>query len=174
MNKKRICTVLIALMALLVQGVEANASDISVSFSPHRGTTEAIVELISEAKQSIDVAAYGFTSTDIARALLKAQERGVAVRLVLDKSNETARYSAATFFMNAHVPLRIDHRYAIMHNKYMIVDHQTVETGSFNFTKAAENNNAENALIIRDDPELAKTYEADWQRLRNESREFSR
>jgi phosphatidylserine/phosphatidylglycerophosphate/cardiolipin synthase-like enzyme len=51
---------------------------------------------------------------------------------------------------------------AIAHNKIMVIDGQTVITGSFNFTKAAEENNAENLLVIRS-PELAATYAANWQ-----------
>lgn len=45
----------------------------------------------------------------------------------------------------------------------MIIDGKEVITGSFNFTKAAQNKNAENVLIIRD-PSLAKRYMDNWQR----------
>ena len=44
----------------------------------------------------------------------------------------------------------------------MILDGRTVITGSFNFTHAAEEHNAENMLIIRS-PELAEMYDANWQ-----------
>ncbi len=57
----------------------------------------------------------------------------------------------------------IDDKHAIAHNKVMVIDGQTVITGSFNFTRAAEENNAENMLIIRS-RELAYTYGATWQR----------
>ena len=43
----------------------------------------------------------------------------------------------------------------------MIIDGETVITGSFNFSKAAEERNAENLLIIRD-RELAGRYTANW------------
>jgi phosphatidylserine/phosphatidylglycerophosphate/cardiolipin synthase-like enzyme len=58
--------------------------------------------------------------------------------------------------------VKIDVQHAIAHNKVMIIDGETVITGSFNFTKAAEENNAENLLVIRD-KKLAERYERNWQ-----------
>lgn len=43
----------------------------------------------------------------------------------------------------------------------MVIDGQTVVTGSFNFTKAAEESNAENLLIIKDS-RLADKYADNW------------
>ena len=45
----------------------------------------------------------------------------------------------------------------------MIIDRETVITGSFNFTKAAEDHNAENLLILKN-KELAKQYVENWNR----------
>ena len=67
------------------------------------------------------------------------------------------------------VPIRIDGQYAVMHNKFMVVDGTTVETGSFNYTEAAEKKNAENLLILHDQPEVAGQYLAHWQELWDES-----
>ncbi len=50
----------------------------------------------------------------------------------------------------------------IAHNEIMIIDGETVITGSFNFTKAAEEKNAENLLVIRD-KKLAKRYFKNWE-----------
>ena len=55
-----------------------------------------------------------------------------------------------TSLVNAGIPVLIDAKHAIAHNKVMVIDDQTVITGSFNFTKAAEEHNAENLLVIRD------------------------
>jgi hypothetical protein len=63
--------------------------------------------------------------------------------------------------VNVGIPVRIDDRHAIAHNKVMVVDGVTVITGSFNFTKNAEENNAENLLVIRS-PDLAAKYAANW------------
>jgi len=104
------------------------------------------------------VQAYGFTSAPIAHALVEARNRGVEVKALLDKSNETAQYTGATFLQNAGIPVLIDAKHAIAHNKIMVIDSATVITGSFNFTKAAENKNAENLLILKENPEVVRLY----------------
>jgi phosphatidylserine/phosphatidylglycerophosphate/cardiolipin synthase-like enzyme len=108
------------------------------------------------------VSAYSFTSKDIAEALLAAKKRGVDVKIILDKSQISQKYSSATFFTNQGFDLRIDIKHAIFHDKVIIIDDKTVITGSFNFTKAAETKNAENLLVLHDNPELAKLYTQDW------------
>jgi PLD-like domain len=55
---------------------------------------------------------------------------------VLDKSNETEKYSAATFLVHAGIQTLIDDQHAIAHNKVMVIDSATILTGSFNFTLA--------------------------------------
>ncbi len=55
-----------------------------------------------------------------------------------------------------------------MHDKFIGVDGATVEEGSFNYTAAAENRNAENVLVLRD-PAIAAKYVMEWQRLWDES-----
>ena len=133
---------------------------VAVYFSPNGGTTEAVVREVSAAKTQVLVQAYSFTSAAIAKALIDAHKRGVKILAVLDKSNETGKYSAATFLVNAGIQTLIDDQHAIAHNKVMVIDSATILTGSFNFTKAAEEKNAENLLVIKDAPELVKAYEA--------------
>jgi phosphatidylserine/phosphatidylglycerophosphate/cardiolipin synthase-like enzyme len=153
---------------LLLLPASSWAIDAQVAFSPDRGATALVVKTIGEAKQSIRVAAYSFTSKPIAETLLGAHKRGIDVEVVVDKSNATARYTAATFLANQGVPVRVDYRYAIMHDKFMVVDGATVEEGSFNFTAAAESRNAENVVVLRD-ANVAAKYRQEWERLWLES-----
>jgi phosphatidylserine/phosphatidylglycerophosphate/cardiolipin synthase-like enzyme len=80
----------------------------------------------------------------------------VDVRGVVDKSNATARYTVATFLANQGVPVRVDYRYAILHDKFIVANGATVETGSFNFTASAESKNAENVLVLHDSAVAAR------------------
>jgi phosphatidylserine/phosphatidylglycerophosphate/cardiolipin synthase-like enzyme len=80
----------------------------------------------------------------------------------------TEKYSSADFLANQGVPTMIDANHAIAHNKIMIIDGETVLTGSFNFTKAAQDNNAENLLILRN-PTLAAQYTQNWDAHRQHS-----
>jgi phosphatidylserine/phosphatidylglycerophosphate/cardiolipin synthase-like enzyme len=135
---------------------------IDVYFSPHGGCTEAIVKELSAAKETVLIQAYSFTSAPIAKALVEAHRRGVKVQVILDKSQRTEKYSSATFLKNAGIPTFIDDQHAIAHNKVMVIGGGTVITGSFNFTRAAEENNAENLLVIRD-ASLTEKYAKNWQ-----------
>lgn len=130
---------------------------VSVYLSPPGNCTGAIIAEINNAKKHVKIQAYSFTHADIAKSLIDANKRGVDVEAVLDKSNITNKYSAATFLSNVGIPTYIDDKHAIAHNKVIIVDNEVVITGSFNFSKAAEEKNAENLLILKD-PELAKEY----------------
>jgi phosphatidylserine/phosphatidylglycerophosphate/cardiolipin synthase-like enzyme len=106
--------------------------------------------------------AYSFTSAPIAKALVDAHRRGVKVQIILDKSQCIEKYSSADFLAHAGIPTCIDPKHAIAHNKIMVIDGYEVLTGSFNFTKAAEEHNAENLLVIQNAP-LAAKYAKNWQ-----------
>jgi len=149
--------------------LDLGGATVEVAFSPDIGATDLVVKALGEAHRSIRVAAYSFTSKPIAEALLQAHKRGVDVKVVVDKSQAKAKYTSATFLANVGIPTRIDYRYAIMHSKFMVIDDVNVETGSFNFTSAAEHKNAENVLVLRNEPALAKQYAGEWNRLWDES-----
>jgi len=133
-----------------------------VYFSPDGGCTDAIVHTLADARSRILVQAYSFTSKPIAEALLDAHKRGVDVHIILDKSQRKERYSEADFFAHMGISTLIDPVHAIAHNKIMIIDDDTVVTGSFNFTRAAEIHNAENLLILHN-TELAALYKKNWE-----------
>lgn len=71
------------------------------------------------------------------------------MEVILDKSQKRKKYSPADFLAHAGTPMKIDAAHAIAHNKVMIIDGETIITGSFNFTRAAEDKNAESLLIIK-------------------------
>jgi phosphatidylserine/phosphatidylglycerophosphate/cardiolipin synthase-like enzyme len=139
--------------------VPSNA--IEVLFSPHGGCTEAVVKALGEAKSSVLIQAYSFTSAPIAQAVVEAHKRGVHTEAILDKSQRTEKYSSADFLDHAGIKVLIDDKHQIAHNKIMVIDANTVITSSFNFTKAAEEHNAENLLIIRNS-DLASRYIDNW------------
>jgi len=158
---KRIFVVVLVLCSARLSAIDKSAPNIQVFFSPGGGCTEAVVGVLHRANQSVFVQAYSFTSAPIAKALVECHQRGVKVQAILDKSQRTEVYSSATFLDNNGIPPLIDVKHAIAHNKVMVIDGETVITGSFNFTKAAEEKNAENLLVIQD-PSLASKYLANW------------
>lgn len=143
-----------------------------VFFSPRGGATEAVVREIASARSEVLVQAYSFTSAPIAKALLDARKRGVRIEVVLDKSQRKERYSSADFLAHGGIPTYIDTRHAIAHNKVMIIDRSTLITGSFNFTKAAEEKNAENLLLIRHNRPLVERYLRNLEEHRDHSEPY--
>jgi phosphatidylserine/phosphatidylglycerophosphate/cardiolipin synthase-like enzyme len=142
-----------------------------VYFSPRGGCTEAVVREVGKARKTVWVQAYSFTSAPIARALVEASRRGVKVRVILDRSQRSERYTAADFLAHAGIPVYIDARHAIAHDKVMVIDGRTVLTGSFNFTKSAEENNSENLLVLRE-PGLVLRYADHWRSHLAHSRRY--
>src|ERR1035437_11010506 len=162
-----------SILLALFLAVAIQAADIQVFFSPKGGCTEAVVSNLNKATNNVLVQAYSFTSAPIAKALVDAKKRGVKVEVILDKSQRTEKYSEADFLKNSGIPTLIDAQHAIAHNKVMIIDDCIVLTGSFNFTKAAEEHNAENLLVIND-PALAKQYVENWHAHEQHSEPFER
>ena len=135
---------------------------VEIAFSPGGGITGMIVKEIESAKSSIDVQAYSFTSIPITDALVDAKNKGVSVRIILDKSDVREKGGALPALISAGIETKIDYAFAIAHSKVMIIDGRDVVTGSFNFTASAEKNNSENCIILHDNPDISKTYEKDF------------
>jgi len=136
-------------------------STYEICFTPGQNCTNIIVKNIDKAKKSLLVQAYSFTSAPIAKAIIDAKKRGVDVKVILDKSQFSQKYSSAKFLMNQEIQTWRDNKVAIAHNKVMVIDDMITITGSFNFTKAAQERNAENVLVIEDSV-LAKKYTDNW------------
>lgn len=143
---------------------------IEAAFSPSPDAVMLIERTINHARQSVEVAAYSFTSEKVAIALVNAHRRGVKVRVLLDKGQRRRHYHAIEEMQDAGIPIRFNSHYGIMHDKFLVIDNKTIETGSFNFTASAEKRNAENVLVIEDYPPLAKEYLKNWNRLWDEGK----
>lgn len=142
--------------------IRIDAHDVQAGFSSDGSAKRLVLEVINGARKEVRVLAYSFTSKDIAKALVDAARRGVDVKVVLDKRQKSERYSSATFLANMGVAVRVDKRHAIQHEKVLIVDGDTVETGSFNYTNSADQRNAENVLVVKNAPQLAARYLQEW------------
>ena len=168
---KKITAIIFLVLIITIPVFAFNVDVTNVCFSPHGGCTEAIVNQIDNAKSEILIQAYSFTSAPIAKAIVNAHKRGVHVEIILDKSNKSEKYSAGDFIVHTGVTTYIDSQHAIAHNKIMIIDKETVITGSFNFTKAAEEKNAENLLIIRS-KKLSEIYIDNWYKHKEHSEKY--
>jgi phosphatidylserine/phosphatidylglycerophosphate/cardiolipin synthase-like enzyme len=152
----------------------AEEGGVAVYFTPNGGALSAIVSRINGARKSLDVQAYLLTTQEIAGPIAKAHARGVKVRVVMDSDNAGDQYSAATYLANAGVDVRLDGEHKEAHNKVMLVDGKTIVTGSFNFTRAAEESNAENLLVISDKPRLYAAYLKNFETHRTHAKPYAK
>lgn len=148
---------------------------IEIAFAPYpqRSAQRLVEKIIDASDTSVIIAAYQMTSKPIADALCRAADRGVAVTAVLDqKSNPHGpSNSKRDYLSDCGVAVRGDSRYPIMHDKFIVVDSKHVETGSFNYSFAAAERNAENAMVIWNNPSLAQRYAAEFDRLFTEAQD---
>jgi phosphatidylserine/phosphatidylglycerophosphate/cardiolipin synthase-like enzyme len=149
----------------LLPATRPTATDdgISVYFSPNGGCTAAILREIGDARESIHVQAAQFTSGPIAKALVAAHNRGIDVQVIVDH-HKSENKTQADRLEEAGIPTFTDARHGTAHNKVILVDHKVVITGSFNFTKDSESENAENLVLVRDKPAVAAAYEENFRR----------
>jgi phosphatidylserine/phosphatidylglycerophosphate/cardiolipin synthase-like enzyme len=141
-----------------------------VVFTRATPVCEVIESLVSAASVSIAAALYRLNSPRLGRALEDALRRGVRIRLLLDRNKFTESAVAREGGPNRGLPIRLLYgrrgQGSKMHHKFVILDGQTVLTGSYNWTLESEEQNYESLLILRD-PQMveshAKEFEALWQ-----------
>ena len=129
---------------------------VQVGFSPEGSAQQLVLNVIGEARRDIRLMGYAFTSPEVARG---------AIWVVVDaKVNQNgAGRAALNLLASAGVNVRTVNSYKILHDKVIVVDGVTTETGSFNFSRSAHRANSENVVVLRDMPEVAKQYLAHWQ-----------
>src|SRR4030095_2403533 len=150
----------------------AENKNLSVCFTPGADCTAGVIQEIQNSKHSIFVQAFSFTSSRLAKALIEAQERKVKVEVIFDRENAEEQFTPADLFRKKGFAVWLDGEHQSAHNKVMILDEKTVVTGSFNFTKAAQEKNAENVLVLRD-KQLADLYLKNWREHQSHSKVYS-
>ncbi len=140
-------------------------------FSPDHDIASVVTGELQAATSSIHVAIYTFTNTDIRDALFDASAvRGVDIAVCADAGQSYTlsdqREALRMLADDAGVEVRVADGFGggIMHHKFAIIDQHTVVTGSFNYTRSANEINDEN-LVVLSSPELAARYEQAFQDL---------
>jgi len=155
------------------EGRAAPNARVESYFTPGDEVDRVVTSRIDAARRSLHVAAYLFTHRRIAAALARAAKRGVAVELVADASQyQAGGLPRLRELDRAGVRIWLRDGLAAFHHKVVIVDAgasgATVLTGSFNFTQAAQDRNAENLVVI-ESREVVARFLADFERHRDAS-----
>ncbi|UVS88454.1 phospholipase D family protein [Burkholderia glumae] len=137
------------------------------------GQAEALVlSVIDSARSELDVAAYELTNRHIVTHLMARARAGVQVRVVLDRSQLDGRGSKLPELAAAGIPVRIDLAVPLMHDKFIVADRDTTQTGSMNYTQAGALHNAENVLVIWHHAAVAAAAFSAWTKLWDESQPY--
>jgi phosphatidylserine/phosphatidylglycerophosphate/cardiolipin synthase-like enzyme len=144
--------------------VEVEGALVEVYFAPEDGAARRLRELLRGAQRRIDFMAYSFTSEALASAILERAQAGVYVRGVMDASGTNAVGSEYARLIKAGIDVRRREGKGKMHHKVILVDGEVLITGSYNFTRSAEEQNDENLLVIHL-PSLAEQYLIEFNRL---------
>jgi hypothetical protein len=127
-------------------------------FSPAGGVTEAIVRHIGKARREILLQGFTINARPISEALVAAKSRGVHVEILIDSINEKDPTSDLNFLLDSGLDPQIDDNHGVAHNKIILLDNKTLITGSFNFTRQSEEENAENILVVEGVSHLIHAY----------------
>jgi phosphatidylserine/phosphatidylglycerophosphate/cardiolipin synthase-like enzyme len=123
-----------------------------------------LINLINRANRSVYVAVYSFTRDSLAMALIYAKERGVEVRVVIERERAYEQGSEYPRLKSAGVDVRLDGNPNFMHHKFMVIDGYIVVTGSYNWSSAAEDRNDENIVVIID-RDVAQRFVQEFERV---------
>jgi len=121
----------------------------SVYFSPNRHAADTVIGFIDRTTTSLDIAVYSITHDGIADAIIRAHQRGVAVRVLMDKTQAGSKYADDEKMEAAGIPVYRDRVTGLMHHKMAISDSCAVVLGSFNWTLNADTKNMEHLVIVR-------------------------
>jgi phosphatidylserine/phosphatidylglycerophosphate/cardiolipin synthase-like enzyme len=166
-------TSLLFLIALSIGVLQTSLAlgETEAVFSPERSIKEILLKEVESAASSIDVAVREITSPDMARALSKAKERGVKVRVLADSGQAKMKSSQITFLIHEGIPVKVlrGKDRGIMNHRFAIFDGKKVVTGSYDWSEASERRNYENVLINMEDP-VVSSYQKEFDRLWREKR----
>jgi len=126
------------------------------------GPDSPLAESIDSARLTVDVAVYSMSLRSVRDALIRAHERGVQVRVVMESKNLDR--SAPQNLMKAGIPVSGDEGNGLMHNKFIVIDRSEVWLGSMNFTYAGvyEDNNQ---LIHIHSTKMAENYTSEFEEM---------
>jgi len=125
---------------------------------------QELITLINQATSTLDVALYSFTDDQLGAAVIRAHQWGVAVRVILEERNVSSTGSEAEKLYNEGIPLKVDSASGLFHHKFAVIDSEIVITGSYNWSHSADDDNFENAVVIKC-PEIAAAFTQEFERL---------
>jgi phosphatidylserine/phosphatidylglycerophosphate/cardiolipin synthase-like enzyme len=140
-------------------------NEVKLYFSPMDNAINfGVIPLIQSAKESVHVAMFYLTNSDVIEELINAKNRGVDVKVIVDSSLKYEKQARHIQLIDAGVPVKIEDWRGKLHQKSATIDGKYTIVASTNWTKSANIVNDENMLVIKSE-EIAKIQEKEFLRL---------
>lgn len=144
----------------------SDGTQITTYFSPGSETISPLLREINSAEKSIFIMAFMFTQNQLGEAICHQFKSGILTEVVFDDRAVNTLGSEYEKFVDTGVKIKVVKGQGTMHHKVMIIDEETVITGSYNFSRNAEIRNSENLLIIKGNKDIASAYIGEYNRLK--------
>ena len=133
-------------------------------FAPREECAETLQRLLDDARHSVDICVFTITDNSVVRRVLAAHRRGVKLRIVSDNEKSLDRGSDIDRLRQEGVPVRLDRSENHMHHKFALFDRRLLVTGSYNWTRSADERNREN-IAVTDDRRLVEQFLEEFELL---------
>jgi phosphatidylserine/phosphatidylglycerophosphate/cardiolipin synthase-like enzyme len=159
------------LLRLLDGSEETSNLGFKIGFSPGKDCKNLIISHLMGAKKSLQICVFTISDNDIADCIIRLHQNHIDVKLVSDNEKAADEGSDIKRMADAGIPIKIDYTTNHMHHKFSVADGLEVLTGSYNWTRSAEQYNQENLLVMRR-PDVATAYIKEFDRLWNSLVDF--
>lgn len=173
------------------QTIILDNSKITIHFSPtspsqpwSNSTNGLIAKTLSASTKTVDLALFVFSDQKLANILEERHNQNVQIRALIESQFAYHPYSEVLdmmgFALSDNCKYELDNRPwknpistvgvpilakgDSLHDKFAVIDNQTVITGSHNWSQAANNGNDE-TLIVIENPAIAAHYQREFNRL---------
>lgn len=161
MKRHRTLTYLFILCFTLVSFSYADELGYKYFFTPTSSILVEISNSIDNSRKQIRVAASKLSNKDLIRQLNLALSRGIPVQIIVDDDSTKDTKTQLALLAKQGACIYQDGSHKTFHNKYIIIDDSLVITGSYNYTRDSEENNAENVVFMYS-TQAVKAYLTDW------------
>lgn len=139
-----------------------NYNEIQIFFTPSLECETNIIEKLNKSNK-IDIAVYSITNPRITDAIISAYERGAIVRVITDRTQAKGKKSLVETIKEAGIPVLMNIKHRIEHNKFAVFDDVYVVSGSYNWTTNASMYNSENCIFFKQpNKEYSHRFEQLW------------
>ena len=152
----------------VTQVTGTGAQLVEYCFSPRGNCAAVLIKWIDQASKSVHVLVYVFTLDNVRDALIRAKNRGVDVKVVIDSQQSGLQGGEYTNLKNAGVDVRLHQSGGTMYDRVVIIDGLIVITGSFDWTAEADEENDSNLAVIRN-PAFAQAFEQQFAVIWNQA-----